>query len=55
MSAIESGKLKIGHEPFNFKQVISSLSTVYYAQCSSKGIAFQASLKGEVNDWLVGD
>ncbi|MFR5881396.1 MAG: hybrid sensor histidine kinase/response regulator, partial [Cloacibacillus evryensis] len=55
MSAIESGKLKIAHAPFDFKQLISSLTTVYYAQCKAKGIGFQTKLSGSVDEWLVGD
>ena len=55
MSAIESGKLKIGHAPFDLKQTVSSLSTVYYAQCHAKGIAFEAALRGDIDEWLVGD
>ena len=40
MSAIESNKLKIVDEEFDLKQVIGSISTIYYAQCKGKGIHF---------------
>lgn len=55
MSAIESGKLKIGHAPFDLKQLISSLTVVYYAQCKAKGIDFQTKLIGTVDEKIVGD
>ncbi|MDO4560978.1 MAG: response regulator [bacterium] len=55
MSAIESGKLKIAHAPFDLKQLISSLTTVYYAQCKAKGVSFQTKLNGSIDEWLTGD
>ena len=36
MSAIESGKLKIAHAPFDFKQLISSLTlSLIHISCSN--------------------
>ncbi len=55
MSAIESGKLKIAHAPFDFKQLVSSLTAVYYAQCQAKRIDFQSRLVNSVDEWIVGD
>lgn len=55
MSAIESGKLKVAHAPFDFKQLVASLTTLYYAQCQAKSIDFQTKLLNSVDEWLVGD
>lgn len=55
MSAIESGKLKMRTAPFDFKSVVSSLSTVYYPQCRAKGITFEVSFVNVVDEHLVGD
>lgn len=41
MSAIESNKLKIADEEFDMKQILTSITTIYYPQCQSKGIYFE--------------
>lgn len=55
MSAIESEKLKISSQTFDFKAVLSSLSELYYNQCRNKGIRFQMQLDGVKHEVLVGD
>lgn len=55
MSAIESNKLKIGYEPFDFKQMLSSVSSIYYTQCRQKGIKFDMRLNDITDEMLVGD
>ena len=55
MSAIESNKLKIGDEPFDFKQMLSSVSSIYYTQCRQKGVKFDMRLNGITDEMLVGD
>ncbi|MDD4851234.1 MAG: response regulator, partial [Gemmiger sp.] len=54
MSAIESNKLKINCSQFDIKQVLSSITTLYYPQCESKGVTFTliADLENEI---LLGD
>lgn len=41
MSAIESDKMKLSYTPFNFKEVILSITNLYYTQCKDKDIDFQ--------------
>ncbi|MDD3412123.1 MAG: response regulator, partial [Eubacteriales bacterium] len=54
MSAIESDKLKIAHEEFDLKQVLSGITTIYYAQCRSKGIEY--SMVTDLHDeTVIGD
>lgn len=55
MSKIESGKIEIKHEKFDFKVFVESLTTVYYAQAASKGIHYDTILAGDVREELVGD
>ncbi|MEG0369940.1 MAG: transporter substrate-binding domain-containing protein, partial [Hungatella sp.] len=55
MSAIESDKLKISNNPFDFKQLLSSISAMYYPQCKQKEIAFDLLLDGVTEETLIGD
>lgn len=55
MSAIENEKIRIGHSPFDFKQVLSSLTTMYYTLCKQKGIQYDMILAGVTEEVLVGD
>lgn len=55
MSAIESAKLKISAIPFDFKALLTGVSTLYYTQCRSKGITFELSLSEVTEETLVGD
>ena len=55
MSAIESDKLKIAEKPFNLREILESISTMYYAQCRQKGIAFELNASGIRNEQLLGD
>ncbi|MDD3569522.1 MAG: transporter substrate-binding domain-containing protein [Lachnospiraceae bacterium] len=41
MSAIESEKLKIANEPFDLKQLLNSISAMFYSQCKQKNIDFE--------------
>ncbi|MDD3170066.1 MAG: response regulator, partial [Eubacteriales bacterium] len=55
MSAIESEKLQIAHNPFDLKTLISSVSTLYYTQCKNKNIEFDVMLSGVTEERLIGD
>ena len=55
MSAIESSKIKIAHAIFDFKEVISTTTTLYYNQCKTKGIDFQVKLENVAHEGLIGD
>ena len=55
MSAIESNKLKMANAPFDFKQLISSITTVFYQQAKQKGIHFEVRMNGVTEEMLVGD
>ncbi len=55
MSAIENEKLKIASTPFDFKQLLTGISTMYYGQCKEKGVKFDLILSGVSEETLVGD
>ena len=55
MSKIESGKIELRREKFDFKMMLESLSTVYYGQAVSKKVDFNTVLSGSVREELVGD
>ncbi|MGL4282850.1 sensor histidine kinase [Eubacterium aggregans] len=55
MSAIESEKLKIAHNPFDLKALLTSFTTLYYTQCKEKEIEFEVLLSGVTEEMLVGD
>ena len=55
MSAIESDKLKIGNLAFDFKQLLTNISSLYYIQCKSKKVRFEIILSDVTEETLVGD
>lgn len=55
MSAIESQKLKISQQPFDFKALLTSVSETYYTQCRQKNIRFEMQLDHVKKEVLIGD
>lgn len=55
MSKIESGKIEIKKERFNFKVFLESLNSMTYAQAKEKNINYEMNLKGDIDETLVGD
>lgn len=55
MSAIENDKLKIASNEFDFKELITSLSALYYSQCKTKNVEFAIVLHDVTEEVLVGD
>ncbi|MDD2649294.1 MAG: response regulator [Eubacteriales bacterium] len=55
MSAIEGGKLKIDSAPFDFKQMLTNITTVFYQQAKQKNIDFRVRLSGVTEETVVGD
>ncbi len=54
-SAIESGKIKIAHERFDFKALITSLTTIFYSQAREKNVDFEVIINNLTEEWFVGD
>lgn len=55
MSAIESQKIKISEQPFDFKALLTAVSETYYTQCRQKNIRFEMQLEQIKKEVLVGD
>ncbi len=55
MSAIEGGKLKIDKAPFNFKQLLTNITTVFYQQTKLKGIRLEVRMNGVTEEMVIGD
>ena len=55
ISSIESGRMKIAHEDFNLKEIITNVSTLFYNQAVEKGVNFEAVLNGITQEGVVGD
>lgn len=55
MSAIESQKLKISDQPFDFKGLLTNVSETYYTQCKQKNIRFEMQLDQVKREVLIGD
>ncbi len=54
-SAIESGKITIAHEAFDFRNLVSSLTVMFYAQAKDKKVDFQVIFDTPTDEWFVGD
>lgn len=55
MSAIESGKIKVAHDRFDFRSLITSLTTVFYTQARLKDVEFDVVLCTLTEEWFTGD
>lgn len=55
MSAIESQKLRISEQVFDFKALLTSISDIYYSQCRQKQIRFEMHPESVNREVLIGD
>ena len=55
MSKIESGKVELKQEAFDFRSFLEELEYLYYEQAQSKGIDYKVLLMGDVELRLIGD
>ncbi len=55
MSAIENNKLKIDSTEFDFRQLLTSITTIFYQQCKMKNISFSMKINGVTEEVLIGD
>jgi len=55
MSKIESGKVKLQSEKFDFGSFLESFSNLYYCQARIKSIRYETILEGDVDEEVVGD
>ncbi|MDD3220693.1 MAG: response regulator [Lachnospiraceae bacterium] len=55
ISSIESGRMKIEHAEFDMKQMINSLTTIFYAQAKKKNVQFEVDILNLTEEWVSGD
>lgn len=55
MSAIESAKLKVVNEPFDFRELLANVVDVYTPQCRNKKIQFHVQVDDAIDRTVRGD
>lgn len=55
MSRIESGRMVIRKEEFSFSKMLEQVNTIIGGQCKEKGLEYECHMKGDVDDYYVGD
>ena len=55
MSSIESGRMKIANERFDLKELITSITNIFYTQATEHNISFHVALKGITQEHVIGD
>lgn len=55
MSKIESGKVELRQERFDFRIFLENLGNIYYSQAKAKEVSYETVLIGVVSETLVGD
>ena len=55
MSRIESGRMIIKNEEFNFAKSIEQVNTMVSGQCRDKGLHYECVTKGKIDDYYIGD
>ena len=55
MSKIEGGKLTVSHEKFSLRQLLESVTAIIHPQASDRGLEFTESLRGILDEELIGD
>lgn len=55
MSKIESGKVELRHESFNFRAFLQDFENLYGEQAKSKGISYETILASDLEVHIIGD
>lgn len=55
MSRIESGRMGLQNESFNFEEMINGINTILYEQCRNNGLEYECVLKSYTEETYEGD
>ena len=55
MSRIESGRMILKHEEFSFNDMLEQINTMVNGQCRDKGLHYDCTIRGHVEDFYIGD
>jgi signal transduction histidine kinase/CheY-like chemotaxis protein len=55
MSRIESGRMVLKQEEFSLSKLLESINTMFSGQCLEKGLDYGCHIKGDIDDYYIGD
>ncbi len=55
MSRIESGRMILKNEEFSLREFLDQVNIMINGQCAEKGLTYECSVIGQVNDYYYGD
>ncbi|MCR5328675.1 MAG: response regulator [Saccharofermentans sp.] len=55
MYRIESGRMILKNEEFSFSKMLESINTMFSGQCLDKKQNYSCNIKGQVDDYYIGD
>lgn len=55
MSRIESGKMLLKNDNFDFRKMIDSINAIIYSQCKERGIDYECVIKDYIEEEYIGD
>ncbi|MBO4780311.1 MAG: response regulator, partial [Selenomonadaceae bacterium] len=55
MSRIESGSMSLKHEEFSFGGLLEQINIMIGGQCRDKGLRYGCKIRGQVDDFYIGD
>jgi two-component system sensor histidine kinase/response regulator len=55
MSRIESGRMALQNESFNFEEMVNGINTILYEQCRDNGLEYECVLKSYTEERYTGD
>ena len=55
MSRIESGRVTLHREEFNFPETLEQINTMIMSQCADKGLHYECRVLSRVDDYYIGD
>ncbi|MBR1700616.1 MAG: response regulator [Lachnospiraceae bacterium] len=55
MSRIESGRMTIRKEEFDFSEMLAQINTMIGGQCQDKGLHYECRILNRIDDYFIGD
>jgi len=55
MSRIESGKMLLKNDPFQFREFIAGINTIIFNQTRAKGLDYECTVSSEIAETYIGD
>ena len=55
MSRIESGRMVLKNEEFSLSKLLESINMMFSGQCLEKGLEYGCHIRGDIDDYYIGD